>query len=177
MKYLINQKIFSIGDKYTIKDEFGKDQYYVKGKIFALGDKLRIYDNNDIERVYIEQKLFKLLPEYLIYLDGEYTAKIKKEFSLLRPKFKIDSNFGQYSVEGNFLGYDFKIMKNERSCLCKQKFFAIRDSYGVDIADNENDLLILALVIIIDKLFMMIIITIIRRLLLIIRNIDKFILI
>ena len=152
MKYLINQKIFSIGDKYTIKDEFGKDQYYVKGKIFALGDKLRIYDNNDIERVYIEQKLFKLLPEYLIYLDGEYTAKIKKEFSLLRPKFKIDSNFGQYSVEGNFLGYYFKIMKNGNVvAYVSKKFFAIRDSYGVDIADNENDLLILALVIIIDQ--------------------------
>ena len=93
-----------------------------------------------------------MLPEYLIYLDGEYTAKIKKEFSLLRPKFKIDSNFGQYSVEGNFLGYDFKIMKNGNVvAYVSKKFFAIRDSYGVDIADNENDLLILALVIIIDQ--------------------------
>lgn len=34
MKYIINQKIFSIGDKFVIKDEYGSERYFVEGKVF-----------------------------------------------------------------------------------------------------------------------------------------------
>lgn len=152
MKYIINQKIFSIGDKFVIKDEYGSERYFVEGKVFSLGDKLKIYDSNGQERIYIEQKLFKLLPEYYLYFDGNFAAKVKQAFSLLRPKFQIESPFGSYSVEGDFFGYDFRIMKNSRLVAhVSKKLFSFRDSYGVDIVNDENDLLILAVVIVIDQ--------------------------
>lgn len=152
MRYLINQKIFSFGDNFVIKDEYGNEKYFIKGKIFSFGDKLRIYDENNNEKVYIEQKLFKLMPEYLVYIEGNYAAKIKKEFTFFRPKFNIDSNFGQYNIEGDFFGYDFRIMKNGRTvAFISKKFFSIRDSYGVEIVDDENQELLLSFVIIIDQ--------------------------
>jgi len=152
MRYQINQKIFSFGDNFTIKDEYGSEKFFVKGKIFAFGDKLRIYDENGIEKVYIEQKLFKFMPEYSIYLEGQYAAKVKKEFTFFRPRFYIESTFGQYSIEGDFFGYDFRILKQGRIVASvSKKFFSFRDSYGVDIADDENQVLILALVIVIDQ--------------------------
>ncbi|MBZ4668397.1 MAG: hypothetical protein JG775_1549 [Defluviitaleaceae bacterium] len=152
MRYQINQKILSFGDNFTIKDEYGSDQFYVKGKVFALGDKLTIYDVNGVERVYIEQKLLKLMPEYSVYLNGQYAAKVKKEFTFFRPRFHIESTFGQYSIEGDFFGYDFRILKQGRVVASvSKKFFSFRDSYGVEIADDENQALILAFVIIIDQ--------------------------
>lgn len=152
MRYQINQKILSFGDNFVIKDEYGAEKYHVKGKVFALGDKLRIYDENGFEKVYIEQKLFKLMPEYSVYIEGQYAAKIKKEFTFFKPRFQIESINGEYSIDGDFFGYDFRINKNGKVIASvSKKFFAFRDSYGVDIADNENQALILALVIIIDQ--------------------------
>ena len=37
MKLYIKQKVFSWGDKFTVKDEFGNDKYIVEGEIFTWG--------------------------------------------------------------------------------------------------------------------------------------------
>ena len=50
MKFYIREKIFSIGDSFSIKDVSGNDVFIVEGRIFSFGNKLRIYDmyNNEI---------------------------------------------------------------------------------------------------------------------------------
>lgn len=152
VRYIIRQKVFSFGDSFTIKDEMQNDRYIVKGKVFSFGDKLRIYDMAGNEVVYIEQKMFKFLPEYNIYLNGQHAARVKKEFKLFSHKFNIESSMGQYTVEGNFFGFDFNILKNGNLvATISKKFFAFSDTYGVDISDNENQPFLLALVIVIDQ--------------------------
>ena len=37
MKLYIKQKVFSWGDKFTVKDEAGRDRYYVEGEVFTFG--------------------------------------------------------------------------------------------------------------------------------------------
>ena len=44
MKLYIKQKVFSWGDKFTVKDEAGRDRYYVEGEVFTFGRKLHVYD-------------------------------------------------------------------------------------------------------------------------------------
>ena len=44
MKLYIKQKVFSWGDKFTVKDSNGEDRYYVEGEIFSWGKKLHVYD-------------------------------------------------------------------------------------------------------------------------------------
>ena len=152
MKYIIKQKIFSFGDSFIIKDEMENDRFEVRGKVFALGDKLRIFDMMGNEIVYIEQKLFKFLPEYNIYLNGQHAAIVKKEFTFFSNKFNIDSSMGHYTVDGDFLGLDFNILKDSYSvAYVSKKFFSFSDTYGVDVSDQENHAFILALVIVIDQ--------------------------
>lgn len=43
-RYQIRQKIFSLGDSFTIKDEVGNDVYRVRSKLLSFGDKLAIED-------------------------------------------------------------------------------------------------------------------------------------
>jgi len=82
MKYKIRQRIFSFGDNFVIKNEFDEDKYIVQGRVFALGDKLKLLDINGNELINIQQKLFKLLPEYYLFSGGEQLARIKKAFTL-----------------------------------------------------------------------------------------------
>lgn len=152
MKYQIRQRVFSLGDRYNIKDEFGDDRYVVSSEIFSFGHKLRIEDLSGNELIYIEQELFHFLPVYNIYSGGQLAASVKKELSFFKAKFDIESSNGNYSIEGDYLSHEFSIMKNgiEAACVSKQ-WFAFSDTYGVDIADFEDQPLMLALAIVVDE--------------------------
>ena len=152
MRFKIKEKIFSFGDNFVIRNEYDEDKYYVKGKVFSLGDKLRLYNMNNEELIYIEQKLFKFLPEFNLYSNGKSIATVKKEFAFFKPRFNIDSDLGNYRVEGDFFSHEFNILKeNSVVAAVSKQWFSFSDTYGVDIDDTENPAFMLALVIIIDQ--------------------------
>lgn len=152
MIYKVQQKIFSFADNFTIKNQYDEDCFIVRGKIFTLGNKLKIEDLQGRELVYIEQKLFRFFPEYNIYLEGQHLARVKKEFTFLKPRFNIQSSMGNYKIDGNFISHNFAIYKGEEIVArIDKKFFAFADTYAVDIADTENQPFMLALVIVIDQ--------------------------
>ena len=154
MKYLIHQKVFSFGDKFTIKNEDGEDCFRVYGKVFSFGNKLHLTDLQDRELYYIEQRLFKFLPEYTIFQNGMAVAQVKKNFSLFRPTFNITSSYGDFNIDGNLFAYDFSIFKNGTpAALVSKKWFSFSDSYGVSISDNENAAFLLSLVIVLDQVY------------------------
>lgn len=152
MKFVVRQRIFSLGDSFTIKDENENERYMVQGRIFSFGDKLTISDMEGNEVAYIEQQLFRFLPEYDIYLDGTNAAKVKKQFTFFSQKFDIESSTGSYTVDGDFWGLDFTVYKDGYpAAYVSKKFFSWSDTYGVDIVEGENEALILAIVIVIDE--------------------------
>jgi len=152
MRYKIRQKMFSLGDKFTINDEYDYEKFIVRGKIFSLGSKLRIMDLNENELVYIEQEIFHLLPQFKIYMGERVVAQIKKEFTFFKPVFNIESTMGKFSLEGDFFAHDFQVLKDGKAAAVISKaWFTLSDTYGVDIDDNENQAFMLALVIVIDQ--------------------------
>jgi uncharacterized protein YxjI len=40
MRYLMKQKLFCLGDDFTIKNDQGEDVFFVDGKVFSIGAKL-----------------------------------------------------------------------------------------------------------------------------------------
>ncbi|HZJ56612.1 MAG TPA: LURP-one-related family protein [Clostridia bacterium] len=152
MRFVVRQRIFSFGDSFTIKDEHGNDHFVVKGRVFTLGNKLRIYDMAGQELYYIEQKILRFLPEYTIYQSGRPMAKVKKEFTFFKPRFNINSTLGNFTIQGNFLGMNFSILKNgEQVAEVSKRWFSFSDTYGVDIKEGEDYGFLLALVIVIDQ--------------------------
>lgn len=151
MRYIVRQKIFSIGDKFTIKDENERDVYIVKSQILSFGKKLRIFDLNEYEMCYIEQLLFTFMPQYNIYVNGEKIAQVKKKFALFRNDFEILSDNANYYVEGEFFAHEFRIF-NDRKLIgqVSKKLLSLSDTYGVEVDDDENQVLVLALAIVID---------------------------
>lgn len=152
MKYLIRQKIFSFGDKFTIKNEFNEDCYQVIGKVFSLGNKLSLYDMQGRELYFIQQKLMKLMPEYHLSKGEDVVAVVKKKLTFLKARFEIESSFGNYTIQGSPFGYNFQILKNNQvvATISKQ-FFSMTDAYGIDISNNEDQAMMIALVIVIDQ--------------------------
>jgi uncharacterized protein YxjI len=152
MKYLIRQKVFSFGDKFTIKNELSEDCYQVVGKVFSLGNKLSLYDMQGRELYFIQQKLMKLMPEYHLLKGEDIVAVVKKKLTFLKARFEIESSLGYYTIQGSPFGYNFQILKdNQVVATISKQFFSMTDAYGIDISNNEDQAMMIALVIVIDQ--------------------------
>jgi len=152
VRFVVKQKILSLADSFVIYDENNYPAYKVEGKLFSFGDQLKMYDMNSGEQIYIEQKIFKFLPEYHFYEQGRRIAVVKKEFTFLKPRFNIESESGLYTVDGNFLGYNFQILKDGIVVARVDKvFFSFRDTYSVEILSKEDQGFLLAICIVIDQ--------------------------
>ena len=153
MRYLMKQKLFCFGDDFTIKNEAGDDVFFVDGKAFSFGDKLSFQDMNGKELAFIRQKLLSWGPTYEIYRDGELAAVVKKElFTFFRCSFTVDvPGPDDYEAQGSFTDMEYAFTRGGGQVAeVSKRWFSFSDTYGVDIAEGEDDVLILASTVVID---------------------------
>ncbi len=151
-KYIMKQKVWTLGEKFVIKDESRNPLFYVKGKVFSVGDRLSFRDTGGKELAYISQKVFSFRPQYRIYRDNKLIAKIKKKITLVKDRYTIDvSGSDDYKVSGNFWNYEYTFTRNNRKvAFVSKRFFTWGDTYGIFIKPGEDDILILAAAVVID---------------------------
>jgi len=150
-KLYIRQKVFSIGDKYSVTNEMGQPVFFVESEIFTFGAKIHLYDVIGNELYFIQQKLFRFLPEYHIYNGGILAAIVKKEFTFFSPRLNISSQFGDYTLEGNLFAMDFAILKDGVLIgELHKKWLSWGDSYELIIHDDNLAAFFCALAITID---------------------------
>jgi len=149
MKLLFKQRMFSWFDSYDIYDEHGEQLYVVKGQL-AWGHRLKIFDASGREAGMVQEHVFTLLPKFEIYMGTSYAGCICKEFSLLKPRYRIECNGWQ--VEGNFWEWDYVILDRAGATVAEisKQLFNWTDTYVIDVPDPENALCALMLVLAID---------------------------
>lgn len=153
MRYVMKQKLFSWGDDFTIKNEAGQDVFFVDGKAFSFGDKLSFQDMQRNELAFIRQKVLSWGPTYEIYRGGNLAAVVKKElFTFFRCRFTIDvPGPNDYEAQGDFLDMEYSFNRGSQMVAqVSKKWFSWSDTYGVDIAEGEDDVLLLASTVVID---------------------------
>jgi uncharacterized protein YxjI len=153
MRYLMKQKLFCLGDDFTIKNDRGEDVFVVDGKVFSIGDKLSFQDMNGNELAFISQRVLSWGPTYEIYRGDELAAVVKKElFTFFHCKFTVDvPGPDDLEAEGNFSDHEYTFARDGQSVAqVSKRWFSLSDTYGVDIADGEDDILILASTVVID---------------------------
>ena len=149
MKLYMKQKVFSWADTFTVKDQMGEDKYSIKGEVFSWGKKLHVYDRSGREVAFIRQKLWTFMPRYMVSVNGTDVAEIVKEFTFLRPKYSI---LGPgWDVDGSFWEHDYEVTENGRPIVSiRKEWMTWGDTYELDIADAENEVMALAVVLAID---------------------------
>jgi len=153
MRYVLKQKFWSWGDDFSIKDAEGRDVFFVDGKAFSWGDKLSFQDMQGNELAFIRQKLLSWGPTYEITRGDQLMAVVKKQlFTFLRCKFTVDvPGPDDLEAQGDFLDHEYTFEKQGRAVAqVSKRWFSWTDTYGVDIAGGEDDVLILATAVVID---------------------------
>jgi len=149
----MSQKLFSLADSFSIKDENEKDVYLVKGKLFSFGDKLSFQDTEGNELVFIDQRLLNWGPTYELWRGADLLAVVKRElFSFIHHRFTVDvPGPDDLEAEGNFLDREYTSTRGDRVvATVSKKWFSWTDTYGIDVADGEDTVLILASAVVVD---------------------------
>ncbi len=152
-RYKVTEKIFAIQDGFKVTDENDKQVYNFKSKLLDLGDDLIMNNLETGEEYLLDNKIFKIFAEYRIKKNGKELAKVKRKFAILGTKFEITTPAGNYSIQGSLFDYNFSINDESGNTVTtvSKKYFAIRDTYGVEIADNVDHDIMIAIVVIIDQ--------------------------
>jgi uncharacterized protein YxjI len=153
MRYVMKQKLFGWGDDFLIRDAAGADAFFVDGKAFTIRDKLSFQDMRGNELAFIRQKLLSWGPTYQIYRKGELVAAVKKNlFTFFRCSFTVDvPGPDDLEAAGDFLEMEYAFTRaGHTAAEVSKRWFALTDSYGVDVAEGEDDILILASTVVID---------------------------
>jgi uncharacterized protein YxjI len=153
MRYVMRQKLLSLADNFTIKNEQEQDVFLVKGKLFSFGDKLSFQDLAGKELVFIDQRLLNWSPTYELWKQGELLAVVKRElFSFIHHRFTVDvPGPNDLEAEGDFLDHEYMIMRGGSVvATVSKRWFSWTDTYGIEVADGEDDVLLLATAVVVD---------------------------
>lgn len=149
MKLYIREKVFSWGDRFTVKDETGRDRYVVQGQVFSWGKKLHVYDIQGREVAFIKQEIWSFLPRYYVFCGDRQVAEIKKAFTFFFPKYTIEG-LG-WEIDGSFMAHEYEITKAGRTIVSISKeWMTWGDSYELNILNPADELVALAVVLTID---------------------------
>lgn len=155
MRYVMKQKLLSWGDDFHIRDEEGRELFYVDGKGFSLGNQLAFKDPQGHELAYIKQKLLAWGPTYEVFRDGALAATVKKElFAFFHHRFEVDvPGPDDLEAEGDFMDQEYTFRRGDRVvATVSRRWFSFSDTYGIEVADGEDDVLILASAVVIDQI-------------------------
>lgn len=148
-KLYIKQKVFSIGEKFTVYDAQERPQYHVQGSFMQLPKSFRILNKHDDEIAVITKKIFSWLPTFYVDIRNQPQIIINKELTFLKAKYHISAK--GIEVEGNWWDMDFQVIRKGRPIAdINKRWFTFGDTYEVTILDEAYEEMIISLVIAID---------------------------
>jgi uncharacterized protein YxjI len=151
--YLIRERLFGFGDDAEITDENGGPVLQVDGKMLSLRDRLVLRDPDGREVAQVQRRLAAMRPTYQISVAGEQVAKVRKQlFTPFVDRYTIDiPGPDDLEMVGDLFDHEYTVRRGGQVVATASKaFFSIRDTYAVDIARDQDQLLILASVLALD---------------------------
>ena len=155
-RYKIRQKMLSIGDDFWIENQEGVRVFKVDGKALRLRKTLFFEDMNGNKLCKIQERLLAIKDTMAVEdPDGNQMAVIKK--GLIAPlgdHWTVNVRGGpDLDVQGNILDHEYSVNERRRKIAeVSKKWLSLTDTYGVEIDDGQNDILILALAVAIDMM-------------------------
>ena len=152
----MRQKLVSIGDDYWVEDDEGQRVYKINGKAMRVRDTLILEDPDGHELFKIQEKKLRIRDTMEIEDgSGHPVAKVKKALiTPLRERFEVEVEDGEdLEVKGNIVDHEYKIERGgDKVAEVSKKWFRVADTYGVEVAQDQDPALILAVAAVVDTM-------------------------
>jgi len=156
MRYVMKQKWFGLLSDFYITDEAGNNKFYVKCNKGFIWDSFSFQDLKEKELLLIEESSSHY---YYIKRDGNPYASIYKRDGWIYKGFLItmaDENETEIKLEGNIASHEYSftnITNKKEIAKVSKTWISLTDTYGIEINQGEDELLILAYTVLIDVFF------------------------
>jgi uncharacterized protein YxjI len=152
----MRQKLIAFGDDFYIEDEQGQKVFKVDGKVLRVRDTLVFKDMQGNKLCQIQERMLRVKDTMEIEgADGRTLATVKKAIiTPLRDRWTVRIKGGpDLEVQGNILDHEYRIGEGRQKVgEVSKKWFRVRDTYGVEVAEGQDDILILAVTVAIDAM-------------------------
>jgi uncharacterized protein YxjI len=154
-RYLLREKLLSLGDDFWIENDRGERVFKVDDKVLRARDTVIIKDTDGKELYKLQKRLLGARDTMAIERGGDKVATVKKAFvTPVRARFTVDlEGGGDLEVEGNILDHEYQVTRGGVPVAnISKRWFRVRDSYGVAVVAGQDDALVLAVTVCIDHL-------------------------
>jgi uncharacterized protein YxjI len=154
-RYQMREKLFAIGDDYWIETEGGERAFKVDGKALRARDTFILKSADGEELFKVQEKALHIRDTMKIERHGDTVATIKKALiTPLRDRFSIElEGGGELSAKGNIVDHEYKIERDgDTVAEVSKRWFRVRETYGIEVAPEQDDALILAATVCIDEM-------------------------
>lgn len=155
-RYQMRQRMLSIGDDYTIENDRGEHVFKLDGKALRVRKTILFKDMDGRELCKIQERMLHIRDSMEIEgPDGKRLAMVHKAMiTPLRDRWVVDLEDGpDLHAKGNFVEHEYTIERDgDKVAEVSKRWFRVRDTYGVEVAPGENDVLILATTAVIDAM-------------------------
>lgn len=155
-RYQMRQKLVAFGDDFWIENDRGEKVYKANGKMLRVRDTLFFEDRSGNELCKIQTKIARVKDSMEIEgPNGERLAMVKKALiTPLRERWVVKVGDGpDLDVQGNILDHEYNIGEGrDKIAEISKKWFRIADTYGVQIEQGQNDILVLAVTVAVDMM-------------------------
>jgi uncharacterized protein YxjI len=155
-RYQMRQKLVAFGDDFYIQNEAGQKVFKVDGKVLRVRDTLKFKDMKGNVLCQIQERMLRIKDVMAIEdANGKKVAEVKKALiTPLRDRWTVKIRNGpDLDVQGNILDHEYEIKEGRRKVAeVSKKWFRVRDTYGVEVAPDQEDVLILAVTVALDQM-------------------------
>ena len=152
-RFQMREKMISIGDDYWIDDESGAHRFKVNGKAMRVRDSWVLEDVNGEEVATIRERKLSLRDAIKIEVGGR-EATVKKALVGIRDRFHVEVAGGQdLKVHGKIADHEYEIERDGDTIgKVSKKWFRLRDTYGVEVENLGDVVLVLAVTVAVDAM-------------------------
>jgi uncharacterized protein YxjI len=154
-KYRLREQLFDIGDDYWIENDDGQRTFKVNGKALRMRDTFVLENASGGELFSIQEKKLHIRDTMEIERDGRSVASVQKALiTPLRDRFSIKvEGAPDMEAKGNIVAHEYQIERDgHRVAEVSKRWFRVRDTYGIEVAPDQSDALILAVTVCIDRM-------------------------
>ncbi len=141
MRYVISGNRL-MARHFVITDESGPPRFTVDG---SLGPTRRLTLRDDSGRELAEISKHPMSTRHDILIDGQRVAGVRHE-GLFGARYQIDSSAGGLAAKGNFTGWEYSISDGGQPIATVSRQRALKETFIVDVADDADQVFVLALV-------------------------------
>lgn len=153
-KFLMREKLLSVGDDSWIEDDGGEKVFKVNGKALRARKTFVLEDRSGNEVAHIQDRVVSVRGTMKIEREGRELATVHKALVGLRDRFEIEIEDGEdLKAKGNVLDHEYEIKRDgDVIASVSKKWVRVRDTYGIEIEGDEDIPLLLAITVAIDWL-------------------------